>query len=177
VKEVLLGDEAFVGDVLWSICELHDLEPYVQGAMRHLGAADVGTAAYALEAVFRGARGGAAAQAGLNQWLGSPVPVREHGIVVLASLGLMRARDLFSMGDWEWAATTIGDVLSRWPASENEMEALIYDPRDDRVLVGLVVGTVGSETSEGPVRIMERSELEWVRALGGRLRRMFGHKW
>jgi hypothetical protein len=176
--EDLLGEESsFAGDLLWTVCELEDVERYVAKAAIHLSASDPGTAAYAFEVLLRGARDGACLEMGLNLLRSVPVPVREHAALVLASQGLVRAKEVFRLADWNWAADLVDEFADGSRTVEATVDALVNDPRGDRQLVGLVLATVSSEQNEGALRVLEQSEAEWLRNFAERLRRMFQRRW
>jgi hypothetical protein len=177
VKALLTGNDSFIGDLLWTVCELDDQEPYIEESARHIDSSDPGTAAYAIEVLLRAAQGSKQLQAALQRLESAPVPVLEHSILVLASQGLSRAREVFSLGGWTWAAALIDELLRGSRHLEATLETLASDRRQDRVLVGLVVATVASEKDGRAVRILEESKLDWVRKFAEEPRRMFQHKW
>ena len=43
VKQVLRGEAAFVGDLLWTVVQLDSVEPYVSEAVRHISSPDNAT--------------------------------------------------------------------------------------------------------------------------------------
>jgi len=177
VKELLRGDASFIGDILWTVCELDDLEPYVEEAALHVDAPDRGTAAYAIEVLLRAADGSALLDVALARLESAPLPVREHAILVLAAQGIARARDVFRLGNWAWAAAVMDELLDQSRDPEIRVKTLVADSRQDHLLVGLVIATLVSEKDGRAVRVLEDSELEWVRDFGAELRRMFQHKW
>lgn len=177
VDEFLRDDSDLAGDVLWAVCELDDLGPYVQAAARHLNARDPGTAAYAIEILLRAAEDKGYLQAALRQLQSAPAPVRDHAALVLAGQGLNRARDVFRLGAWAWAAELTDGLLDGSRSPEAAVEALAADLRQDRLLVGLTLATIASEQGEWATRILDRSELESVRKFAEQLRRMFEHRW
>jgi hypothetical protein len=177
IKELLRGDDTFVGDILWTVCELDDLEPYVEEASHHIDAQDPGTAAYAIEVLLRAAHKSDLLKVALGRLESAPLPVREHAILVLAAQGMTRAGDVFRLGNWTWAAALMDGLLDRSHDPETTLKSLVDDSRQDRVLVGLVVATIASETDERAVRILDQSEQEWVRDFAVQLRRMFQHRW
>jgi len=177
VKELLRGHASFIGDILWTVCELDDLEPYVEEAALHIDDPDRGTAAYAIEVLLRAADENDVLEAALARLESAPLPVREHAILVLAAQGIARARDVFSLGNWPWAAAVMDDLLDESHDPETMVKTFIADCRPDHLLVGLVIATLVSEKDGRAVRVLEHSELDWVRDFGGQLRRMFQHEW
>jgi len=177
LEELLAEESSFLGDLLWTVCELEDVERYVEKAALHLGAADPGTAAYAFEILLRGARDGARLEQGLNLLGAAPAPVREHAVIVLASQGLARVREIFDLAGWRWAAEVVDGVRNGERKVEEMVRELVADPGEERRLVGLVLATAASEHNDGALRILEQSDLEWVCKLAKRLRGMFQHRW
>jgi hypothetical protein len=177
VKELLREDSSFVGDVLWTVCELDNVAPYVEDAALHMGAADRGTAGYAVEVVLRGAQDSAHLRAALSLLESAPAPVREHAVFVLASQGLARVREIFLLGNWEWAARIADDALSGPLDLEGTLKPLVDDSRAAHQLVGLTLATLAAERDERAVQIVEESRSEWARDLSVQLRRMFQHRW
>ena len=177
VKELLSGDAPFVGDILWTVCELDNPQPYVEEAARHVAASDRGTAAYAIEVLLRGAQESDILEVALGCLETAPLPVLEHAILVLAAQGISRARDVFRLGNWPWAAILMDKLLDGSRVQESAVRALITDPRQDHLMVGLVLATIASEKDRRASLILQRSELEWVRDFAGQLQRMFEHKW
>jgi len=177
VIELLRGDTTFAGDLLWTVCELDDPAPYVAAAADHLDASDPGTAAYATEVLLRSAQDGEHLRAALHRLKSAPLPIREHAILVLATQGLTRAREVFDVGNWGWAAVLVDGLFDGSQDAEATLVSLISDVRQDRVSVGLVIATIASEQDERAVRILEQSESEWVRNFAGQLRRMFERRW
>lgn len=177
LEELLAQESSFVGDLLWTVCELEDVARYVEKAVLHLSAADPGTAGYAFEVLLRGARDSEYLQVGLNSLRSAPTSVREHAILVLASLGFGRAREVFELGSWSWAAELIDEIADGSRSAGATADTLVTDPRAERQFVGLLLAVVGSEQEECALRALEQSEAEWIRSFAGRLRRMFQHRW
>jgi hypothetical protein len=177
VKELLQGNAEFVGDLLWTVCELDDLAPYAEEAVGHIDDPDRGTAAYAIEVVLRAAHDGDSLGAVLRRLEAAPIPVREHAVLVLASEGLVRARDVFRLGNWAWADVLLDGLLDGSRDAEATLRALLGDSREDRLLVGLMVAALASEHDDRAVRILEQSEREWVPDFAMQLRQMFQHRW
>ncbi len=177
VKELLAEGGTYTGDILWTVCELDDLHPYVGEAVRHIADPDRGTSAYAIEVLLRAANDDAHLKAALHSLQAAPIPVAEHAAVVLASQGLLRAREVFQSGDWQWAALLMDELLSGSRDAETTIKALVAEPDQSRVFVGLVVATIASEQNERAVAALEESEVAWIRDFAGQLRRMFQHRW
>lgn len=180
MKELLCGDAGFIGDVLWTVCELDDPSPYAEEAARHIDDPDPGTAAYAIEVVLRASHDSNRLGAVLRRLEVAPIPVREHTVRVLAGEGLLRARDVFRLGNWTWAAVLLDELQDKSGNAEAglaTLRALVGDSREDRLLVGLMVAALASERDDRAIRILEQSERQWVRDFGTQLRRMFQHRW
>jgi hypothetical protein len=180
LKEVLREDTSFAGDLLWTVCELDNVEPYVEEAALHLGSPDRGTAGYALEVVLRGAHDSRHLEAALTVLETAPPPVFEHGVLVLASQGLDRARDVFRVGGWSWAAEQV-DELARGPqdieTTVEKIAMLVNDPGPDQAFVGLMIAVLASEQDERVVRVLEESGPEQFQSIPAQLRKMFQHRW
>lgn len=177
IKELLRENSAFAGDILWTVCELDDPAPFVEEAARHMSDEDRGAAAYAIEVVLRAAEDGSYLRNALDCLASAPTAVREHAARVLASRGLLRAREVFGLGNWTWAAKLVDGLLDKSRNAEATLRILVADSRGDRLMVGLMIATLASEHDGRAARILEQSELESVRDFGGQLRRMFEHRW
>jgi len=177
VKNLLNGDVPFVGDLLWTICELDDVSPYVAEATRHIAAHDHGTAAYAVEVVLRGGDNMPELQAVFRSLELAPLAVCEHAVRVLAGQGTLRVRDIFRLISWDWAASLFDDLADSSHSAQRILQSLIGDARRDRQIVGLVIATIASEHDDRAVRILEQSSSDWAHEFAVELRRIFGHRW
>lgn len=177
VKELLRGNATFVGDVLWTVCELDDLGPYVDEAILHITDTDRGTAAYAIEIVLRAARSREHLSAVLHCLEVAPSALVEHAALVLAAQGLSRSREIFSLGGWDWAVLLIERLLNGSSETESAVQEMANDLRQDRVLVGLVIATAASEQTERAIEVLEQSGVGWIHDFAGQLREMFQHRW
>jgi len=177
VNDLLKGEATFIGDVLWTVCELDDVSPYVAEAVHHMEASDVGTAAYAIEILLRGGDNRPELQAVFRTLESAPIAVCEHAIRVLAAQGLLRARDIFRLGDWGWAGSLFDRLARSSHAAEQILQSLVGDSRQEHQLAGLVVATIASEHDDRAVQILEQSRSAWARDFAGQLRQIFGHRW
>ena len=178
--ELLREHNSFAGDLLWTVCELENVEPYADEAALHLHSPDPGTAGYALEVLLRGARDSRQLDVALRFLESAPLPVVEHGTIVLASQGLERARDVFRLGHWSWAADQVEELLRGSLDIGKLVEttaALVGDSRPDRLFLGLVLAVICSEHDERAVLVLEQSGLDRFGSISSQLRRMFEHRW
>ncbi|HYQ14756.1 MAG TPA: hypothetical protein VEQ58_03335, partial [Polyangiaceae bacterium] len=135
---------------------------------------------YALEIFLRGATNSSCAQTALTCLKSAPMPVFEHGAIVLASQGLGRAVDVFRLGSWDWAA----DQIDALRASPDDVEKflstindIVHDEQADRAFVGLVLAVVTGEHDERAAEILEQSGPRRFHSVSSQLRRMFGRQW
>jgi hypothetical protein len=179
VKDLLREGGEFVGDILWTVCELDDLGPYVEDAAPHVRDPDRGTAAYAIEILLRAAEQRDHLMFALQALESAPIPVAEHAALVLAGQGPVRAREVFQRGDWPWAAELVGELLQGSASSDviATIKTLIADSRPARVLVGLLLATLASEQDDRAIRLLEASHGESMREFAGQLQQMFQHRW
>lgn len=170
VKGFLRGDSEFVGDVLWVVCELEHVEPYVSEAVLHISDSDKGTAAYALEVVFRGSHDGAELRTALECLNSSHVAVCEHVVRVLSGQGLARLRRILQATGWSWAIELADASSGGWLPREM-VEELLSDKQARQVL-GAVLATLAIEKSASAMKVLQNSEQAWIREYAAWLQEM-----
>ena len=171
VKQVLRGQAEFVGDLLWTVAELDNVEPFVSEAVPHILSTSKGTAAYAMEVVLRGSNDSSQLGMVLEQMCSCDAAVCRHAVRIMSSQGLVRVAELFEAGGWTWAAALLNHL-------DNELrpqilEDLIRSVSRDRQIVGLVLVTLASETDPSYVDYAKHSEHDWIREYAKWLEKIF----
>jgi hypothetical protein len=180
LHELLRTDADFVGDLLWTVCELDDVAPYVDEAVIQLRSSDAGALGYAIEILLRGARDAEHLTVAMHFLESAPTPVFEHAAFVLASQGLDRAREAFDNGGWLWAAQQMTELLHGSATPEDlsdTITSLVDSSAPERAFVGLMLTVLAAERAEGPVLALERSASQRFPSVAVQLRKMFQHRW
>ncbi len=177
VQQFLCRDDSFIGDLLWTVCELDNVDAYVDGARRHIRAPDVGTSAYAVEVLLRSGNRPDFLNEVLDTLRSAPFQVVDHAALVLAAQGASRASDVFRLGGWAWAEVLFGEIVSGSTAVEATIENLLAKDSQEHLFVALVIATLASEEDERAVIVLERSQISWVCDFAAQLRRMFRRRW
>src|SRR5262249_24475584 len=94
LTQALVEGSDVAGDLLWTIAELENVEPFAPQARQYILSPDTGTAAYAMEIVLRGGHERGDLRAALDQLRDCDVAVCEHAVRTLAGEGLSRLREI-----------------------------------------------------------------------------------
>ncbi|MBX3375129.1 MAG: hypothetical protein KF817_14970 [Phycisphaeraceae bacterium] len=154
-----------VGDLLWTIVQLDDVEPFLSECLHYLSSPDRATAAYAMEVVLRSAKSEAQIGAALNRLVSCDIAICEHAVRTLSGEGLVRLVEIFRAGGWCWAATLTESLLHRSFRPEI-VEELVTDSSRERQIVGMVLATLGQEVDRQSADALRRSVHDWVRNYG-----------
>jgi hypothetical protein len=180
LKQLLREQVSFAGDLLWTVCELEFVDTYCAEAALQVRSSDAGTSGYALEILLRGARDDQYLGLALEVLEAAPMRVFEHAVFVLASQGVERAREVFRVGGWRWAADRVEDLHRELPDIEKLVETiaeLVDDAGPERLFLGLMLAVLGSERDERAVQVLERVGPDRFHGISVQLRRMFERRW
>lgn len=171
VKRFLRGNSELVGDILWVVCELESVEPYVSEALLHISDSDKGTAAYAIEVVLRGSRSAAELRTLFERLRSSHAAVCAHAARVLAEQGVLRVIEVLRATGLAWAAT-MADNLSRGSLPDETVKDLLTDGGQERQVLGVALATLAIEKSASAMKVLQNSEQAWIREYAAWLQEM-----
>lgn len=165
LKQELRARAESASDLLWTIVQLDNVEPYVSEASQYISSVDKATAAYAIEIVLRSSKDPVQLRIALESLRSCDVAVCEHAIRTLAAEGLKRASEVFAAAGWDWAVA-ITDELFENPLSLKVVGDLVADMGRDRQIVGLILATLAMEKGQVVADCLKHSTHAWIRDYG-----------
>ncbi|MEO0460608.1 MAG: hypothetical protein AAF219_07180 [Myxococcota bacterium] len=172
-KQLLQKRTEYTGDLLWALCELDDLEPYVSEALLHTDDSDPGTAAYAVEVVLRGAVDPDQFRLALDHSVSSDDDaVVEHAARVLAGFRFHEIIEQFTAIGWSWAARA-AEELNREPSRLEPVRDLVTNSEPDRHFFGVVLATLASRSNARAALLLRESSRAWARDHGQWLEELY----
>lgn len=130
VKAAILASSERAGDILWVVGELEEVEPYVQAAASRLRHPDVGTCAYALEIVLRGANEPDLIRRAFKQLDRGPGEVCAGAAPTLGWMELRRLKTLVSWVGDSWSRATATALIDE--PTKSQIEAFLSKHLSDR---------------------------------------------
>lgn len=164
VKALLRDHSDVAGDVLWTVAQLDNVEPFVHDAETYLSSQDKAAAAYAMEIVLRGARDAGPLRAALEHLPTCDVAVCEHAVRTLAGEGLVRVIEILRTAGGVWRA--FAGELAHGPIRRETIERLASHRSRALQVLGLALLTLACEQDRDLLNLLKVSTEGWIREYG-----------
>ena len=164
VKAAILASSNRAGDLRWVVAELEEVEPYAQAAASQLRHPDVGTSAYALEIVLRGATEPDLIRRAFRRLDRGPAEMGQHAAQTLGWVELRRLKTLVSWVGDSWSRATAAALIDEPTKSQIEALLTLGDRRSK--VVGLSLLVRWWDGSSETMALLDADSETWVHRFG-----------